>query len=212
MSSPVDTMIVYHIPVVNFLNTIVRRICETTAWLNLVLIAIIIVQVVLRYGFNNGSVPLEELMWHFYAVAFMFGIAYSITNDSHIRVDLVHMKLPRRVQHAVEILGILFLLMPFLWILFDHSLDWVISAYEVGESSTSPQGLSHRWIIKSVIPATCVLTFMAALARLIQETMLFIVNGKEPEEMEPGKVSMIRHLIQPQAKEVEVPNDYSKQE
>jgi len=212
MSSPVDTMIVYHIPVVNFLNTIVRRICETTAWLNVALIAIIIVQVVLRYGFNNGQVPLEELMWHFYAVAFMFGIAYSITNDSHIRVDLVHMKLPRRVQHGVEILGILVLLMPFLWILFDHSLDWAISAYEVGEGSTSPQGLSHRWIIKSVIPITCVLIFMAALARLIQETMLFIINGKEPEELEPGKVSMIRHLIQPQAIEVETPKDPSEQE
>jgi len=212
MSLPVDTMIVYHIPVVKFLNTIVRRICETTAWLNVALVGIIIVQVVLRYGFNNGQVPLEELMWHFYAVAFMFGIAYSITNDSHIRVDLVHMNLPRRVQHIIEIIGILFLLMPFLWILFDHSLSWVISAYEVGEASTSPQGLSHRWIIKSVIPITCILIFMAALARLIQETMLFIINGKEPEELVPGKVSMIRHLIHPQPIEVEMKNESSQQE
>ncbi len=199
MSSSMDKMIIYHIPVVKFLNTIVRRICETTAWLNVILIAIIIAQVILRYGFNNGQVFLEELIWHFYAIAFMFGIAYSTTNDSHIRVDLIHMKLPARMQHGIEILGTVFLLFPFLWILFDHSLDWTISAYNVAETSSSPQGLSHRWIIKSVIPITCILIFLATLARLIQETMLFIINGKEPEQLIPGKVSMIRHLIQPQA-------------
>jgi len=102
MSSPLDTMVVYHIPIVKILNNIVQRICETCAWFNVLLIFIIIAQVILRYGFNNGQVVLEELIWHFYAVAFMFGIAYSITNDSHIRVDLVHMKLPRRVQHIVS--------------------------------------------------------------------------------------------------------------
>ncbi len=212
MSSPENTVIIYHIPVVKFLNNIVRRICEITAWLNVLLIIIIIAQVILRYGFNNGQVILEELIWHFYAVAFMFGIAYSITNDSHIRVDLIHMKLPARIQHSVEVIGILFLLMPFLWILFDHSLDWVISSYDVAETSTSPQGLSHRWIIKSVIPISCILIFIASLARLIQEIMLFIVNGNEPEQLIPGKVSMIRHLIHPQATEVELDKNNEVQE
>jgi len=212
MSSADNTKIIYHIPVVNFLNSIVRRICEITAWLNVVLIAIIIVQVILRYGFNNGQVILEELIWHFYAIAFMFGIAYSITNDPHIRVDLVHMNLPARIQHSVEILGIVFLLMPFLWILFAHSLDWVVSAYEVAETSTSPQGLPHRWIIKSVIPVTCILIFMASLARLIQEIMLFIIHGNEPEQLIPGTVSMIRHLIHPQAVEVELDKNCEEKE
>ena len=106
----------------------------------------------MRYGFNHGLVPLEELMWHFYAVAFMFGMAYAITKDTHIRVDLVHMKLPRPApQHIIEILGILLLLMPFLWIIFHHSLEWVAESYRLDESPQTP-GLPHRWIIKSVIP------------------------------------------------------------
>ena len=65
----------YHIPVVAFLNGFVRRIAEVTAWLNVVLIGVIVLQVVMRYGFNKGLVPLEELMWHLYAIAFMFGIS-----------------------------------------------------------------------------------------------------------------------------------------
>ncbi|MCU7845973.1 MAG: TRAP transporter small permease subunit [Candidatus Thiodiazotropha sp. (ex Monitilora ramsayi)] len=188
----------YHIPIVAWLNGIVRRIAETTAWLNVALILVIVVQVVMRYGFNKGMVPLEELMWHLYAVAFMFGMAYAVTNDSHIRVDVVHMALPKRVQHIFEIVGILLLLMPVLWILFDHSLGWAIEAYRVKESSQNPTGLPYRWIIKSVVPATMVLIFMAALARLIQEISLLFDQGREPDDQHPGRVSMMRRLFKPQ--------------
>ncbi len=191
----------FHIPVVAVMNGFVRRIAETTAWLNVVLIAVIVLQVVMRYGFNKGLVPLEELMWHLYAVAFMFGMAYAVTNDSHIRVDVVHMALPKRLQHVFEILGILLLLMPVLWILFDHSLGWVWEAYRVNESSQNPTGLPYRWLIKAVVPATMVLIFIAALARLIQEISLLLHHGKEPDDETPGRVSMMRHLFKPQRKD-----------
>jgi TRAP-type mannitol/chloroaromatic compound transport system permease small subunit len=185
----------YRIPVVEFLNGIVRKVAETTAWFNVLLIAVILLQVVMRYGFNHGLVPLEELMWHLFAIAFMFGMAYSITNDSHIRVDIVHMNLPRRAQHILEILGILLLLFPFLWILFDHSIGWAYEAWRVGEASANPTGLPYRWIIKSVVPLTAVLMFIAALARLIQETLLLLHYGKEPEELYPGRVSALRSFF-----------------
>lgn len=185
----------YRIPVVDYLNALVSRIAEAAAWLNVVLIAIILIQVVMRYGFHHGLVPLEELMWHFYAVAFMFGMAYAITNDTHIRVDLLHMKLPRPARHIIEILGILLLLMPFLWIIFHHSLEWVADSYRLDEASTSPQGLPHRWVIKSVIPLSCVLMFLAALARLIQETLLLFHRGKEPESALPVQINMLRRLF-----------------
>ena len=193
----------HRIPIVDFLNGIVRRVAEFTAWFNVLLIGIILIQVVMRYGFNRGLVPLEELMWHLYAVAFMFGMAYSITNDSHIRVDIIHMSLPRRLQHVFEILGILFLLFPMLWIIFHHSSGWVVEAYRVNESSANPTGLPYRWIIKSVVPATMILMFIAALARLIQETMLLLHHGQEVDEDVPARVTMLRHLFKPQIKDIQ---------
>lgn len=192
---------VYHppvqVPISEWLNNLVRRVAETTAWLNIALIAIILIQVVMRYGFNNGLVPLEELMWHFYATAFMFGIAYAVTQDSHIRVDIVHMNLSRKSQHIIEILGILLLMLPFTIILLDHSIGWAYDAYLVGESSSSPTGLTHRWIIKAVIPLTMVLMMIAGVARLIQEISLLLHHGKELEDDTPGRISMLRHLFQP---------------
>ena len=179
----------YTIPVVAFLNNIVKRVAETTAWLNVILIGVILLQVVMRYGFSKGMVPLEELMWHLYAIAFMFGMAYSITTDSHIRVDIVHMSLSRKSQHIIEILGILLLLMPFLVILFHHSVDWAYEAWRVNESSANPTGLPYRWVIKSVVPISALLMFIAAFARLLQEALLLMHYGKEPEEVNPGRVA-----------------------
>jgi len=92
----------FNIPIVSYLNKFVQRIAETTAWLNVVLIFIILLQVVLRYGFHRGLVPLEELMWHLYCIAFMFGIAYAMTTDSHIRVDLIHINLLLLFNLATE--------------------------------------------------------------------------------------------------------------
>ncbi|MBC8210390.1 MAG: TRAP transporter small permease subunit [Gammaproteobacteria bacterium] len=192
------------IPIVSFLNGIVRRIAGTTAWLNVALVLVILLQVVLRYGFSHGLVPLEELMWHLYAVAFMFGMAYAITNDSHIRVDIIHMSLSRRKQHVLEILGILFLLFPFLWVLFDHSLAWAWDSFQNSETSQNPTGLPYRWVIKSVVPITMLLMFVAALARLIQEVLLLLHYGKEPVELVSGRVSMMQRFFHVQISDSEV--------
>jgi len=186
----------YHIPIVHALNQFVRHIGHFVAWVNVLLVTVILVQVIMRYGFNKAMVPLEELIWHFYAIGFMFGLSYAITTDSHIRVDLVHMNLPKRLQHLFEMIGIVIFLLPFLVIIFHHSIDWVMESYRVGESSTSATGLSNRWIIKSVIPLSFFLMFVAAIARLIQETMLFIHLAKDEDDIEiSGRVSMMRHLF-----------------
>ena len=171
----------HHVPIVTFLNGIVRRIVEAAAWLNVALILLIITAVMLRYGFHRNQlllgwplVPMEELMWHFYSVPVMFGLAYAITKDSHIRIDLLRGYMSKRLQHIFEILGILLLLMPCVIILFDFSLDYTIYAITHHESSQSSMGLPHRWIVKSVIPLSMLLIMIASVARLIQEVVLLL--------------------------------------
>ena len=168
-----------HIPIVSSLNKIVQRIVETVAWFNVLVIFLILITVILRYGFHRNQlllnwplVPMEELQWHFYSVPFMFGLAYAITKDSHIRIDILRLHMSKKLKHIFEILGIILLLMPCTIILFDFSLDYTIYAITHHESSQSTMGLPHRWIVKSVIPLSMILIFLASLARLIQEIIL----------------------------------------
>ena len=179
----------HHVPIVTFLNGIVRRVVEAAAWFNVALIFLIIITVILRYGFHRNQlwldwplVPMEELMWHFYSVPVMFGLAYAITNDSHIRIDLLRNCISKRLQHIFEIIGILLLLLPCLIILLDFSFDYAMYAFTHHEASQSTMGLPHRWIVKSVIPLTMLLMIIASIARLIEDSVLLLHYGKKPQE------------------------------
>jgi TRAP-type mannitol/chloroaromatic compound transport system permease small subunit len=191
-----------HIPIVSSLNKIVQRIVETVAWFNVLVIFLILITVILRYGFHRNQlllnwplVPMEELQWHFYSVPFMFGLAYAITKDSHIRIDILRLHMSKKLKHIFEILGIILLLMPCTIILFDFSLDYTIYAITHHESSQSTMGLPHRWIVKSVIPLTMILIFLASLARLIQEVILLryqdkIVSSKRGGMFQPQLIKI----------------------
>ncbi len=186
-----------HIPIVSSLNKFVKRVVETIAWLNVVVILLILVTVTLRYGFHRNQlllewplVPMEELQWHFYSVPFMFGLAYVIATDSNIRIDLLRLHMSKKLKHIFEILGILLLLMPCVIILLDFSIDYTLYAISHHESSQSTMGLPHRWIVKSVIPMSMALIFIASLSRLIQEIILLsyyekIVSDKRGGMFEP---------------------------
>jgi len=186
-----------HIPIVSSLNKFVKRVVETIAWLNVVVMLLILVTVTLRYGFHRNQlllewplVPMEELQWHFYSVPFMFGLAYVIATDSNIRIDLLRLHMSKKLKHIFEILGILLLLMPCVIILLDFSIDYTLYAISHHESSQSTMGLPHRWIVKSVIPMSMALIFIASLSRLIQEIILLsyydkIVSDKRGGMFEP---------------------------
>ncbi len=156
------------------LDKFVRGTGQVICWANALLGLVIIAQVVLRYGFGKGQVFLEELQWHLYALAVMFGVAFAQATDSHIRVDVVAMRFSDRAKHLWEIFGILVFVFPFVYVVFYHSLDFVAESWRLNERSDAPLGLPWRWAIKAVIPLSFGLLGLAALARLVREIMLLV--------------------------------------
>ena len=150
------------------LDTLIRGIGHVVMWTNFVLIFVIILQVVLRYGFGRGLVVLEEIQWHLYALGIMFGASYSQMLDSHIRVDIIHARLSAKWKLRWDLFGTIFLLLPFIVIIFHQSLDFVHSSWRVNEHSDAPMGLPWRWAIKSVIPISFGLLFIATISRLVR--------------------------------------------
>lgn len=200
MGAGTETVSAYRIPIVDRLNGFVERVGSLAAWVNVILIGVILASVFMRYGMNRAMVTLEELTWYLYAIGIMFGLSYGMVKNSHIRVDILHSKFPRKLQYAVEMFGLVFLLLPFTFVIFHHSLSWVWDSYVIAESSSSPQGLPYRWIIKSVIPISFFLLLVSAVARLIQSFILFRHDHDAPQPAEPsGRISLLRHLFSVQA-------------
>ncbi|WP_411912519.1 TRAP transporter small permease subunit [Vibrio fluvialis] len=111
---------------------------------------------------------MEELQWHLYATAVMFGTAYAQITNLHVRVDLFYHKFSTRKKAIIDILGTLFLAMPFVVVVILHSYDFAYESWRMNESSSSPSGLPYRWLIKSVIPLSFSLLLMAMLAGVLR--------------------------------------------
>ncbi len=185
-----------YIPIVSFLTSIVTTITTKTAWINVLVMITILIQVTLRYGFHSGEAWVDELIWHLYAF-FMFGLSYAITTDSHIRVDIAHMRFTRRKQRIIEVLGIIFLIMPFTIIIFDHSVGWVHHSFVAKEFSENTTGLPYRWIVKSLLPISLVLIFIASLSELIKNIVLLIHGENVTDNRSSDGGSAIGRLFTP---------------
>ncbi len=160
------------VPLADHIDRLIQRITLSIGWCYVLLVLVIILQVTLRKGFSHGLIVLEELQWHLYAIGVMFGLAYAQTTNAHIRVDLFYGRFRPRSQHLIEIIGILCLLLPFITVVFLHSLDFFAESYRINESSSAPSGLPWRWLIKGVIPASFGLLALAVLSRLYREVVL----------------------------------------
>lgn len=125
-------------------DRLIQKITLAIAWIYVLLIAVIIAQVFSRYVLGLGHPIMEELQWHFYAIGIMFGLSYTQTVDSHVRVDVVAGLLSRKARLFWEIFGILFLALPFMYVVFYNSLDFVYESWRVNESSNAPIGLPWR--------------------------------------------------------------------
>ncbi len=154
------------------LDRFIQRIGMSIAWIYVLLVLVIILQVVLRKGFASGLIALEELQWHLYAVGVMFGLSYAQTTNSHIRVDLFYSHFRARTKRVIEVIGILTLVLPFVAIVFLHGLDFVADSWRINEHSSAPSGLPWRWLIKGTIPVTFALLGLAVISRLIRDLTL----------------------------------------
>ena len=127
---------------------------------------LIIYQVVQRYVFGLGSIKMEEMQWHLFAVGFMLGIPFTEIAERHVRIDVVAEHWPLRRRIWIELIGIVVLLIPFAAFVAWWSVPYVLHSWEVNEISSAPDGLPYRYVIKAFITATFLLLIAAGVSRL----------------------------------------------
>ncbi|WP_078119875.1 TRAP transporter small permease subunit [Thiosocius teredinicola] len=151
-----------------FFNRFSDIIGAISAVLLLLLVLNVFYDVIMRYWFNDVSIGMQELEWHLYSMIFLFGVAYSLKADGHVRVDVIYERLSVRGRAIIDILGTVLLLWPFCFLVTDFGIDFAQQAYEIGEKSGDPGGLPHRWIIKSMISASFICVLISSLGFILR--------------------------------------------
>jgi TRAP-type mannitol/chloroaromatic compound transport system permease small subunit len=154
----------------NFLGTF-------TSIILLLMIFNVFLDVILRYFFNWGSIALQEAEWHLFSIMFLFGIAYALNDDAHVRVDFIYDNVKTKTKAYINIFGTIFFLIPFSLLLIYGSYEFVTDSYFYSEISEDPGGLYYRWLIKAMIPLSFAVLIISSL-RYIKKNITMLKGEK----------------------------------
>ncbi len=155
-------------------NTINIIIGKTVSWLVLIMVSVVFSIVVMRYVFSTGRIWVQELVIWMHAAVFLLSAAYTLSEDSHVRVDVFFRRWNLKTQSRINLIGSVLCLCPVSLFLVFGSLDYVASSWAVKEASKDAGGLVFPFIslLKTMIPVCGTMLFFQALFishRSIQE-------------------------------------------
>jgi len=151
-------------PFVERVDRAVDLIGRGASWLTLAIVVLMAVDVLLRYAFSIGSVWAQELEWHLLAPLVLAGMTYALKKGEHVRVDIVYARYSPRGQAAVDLLSAV-LAVAMAALVIRYSINFVNQSYAINEISSDPGGLTHRWVLKALIPVGFALFGLQAAAQ-----------------------------------------------
>jgi tripartite ATP-independent transporter DctM subunit len=151
-----------------YLDRISKYAGAIAAFLVVLLSLLVTYDAVMRYLFSEGSIALQEVEWHLFDVIFLLGLTYALKHDKHVRVDIFFERYSKESRDIVQILSMLFLVIPFSLVFLFDSIEMLMQSYLQHEISSDPGGLTHRYVIKGVLVFSFVLLIIQALSEILK--------------------------------------------
>ena len=144
-----------------------EKLVRLSAWLLLVLLVAIVLQVILNM-MSSSITWMEELQWYLYGISAMVALSYTMTRNGHVRVDIIHRQFSVRTKQALEVTWILIALIPLYIVTLTYGWDFMVESYKIQEGSPDPGGMPYRWVVKAFIPIASLLLIITAALRGIR--------------------------------------------
>ena len=130
-----------------------RGLGKASSWLTLLMVLVTFAIVVMRYVFDMGFIWLQESVVWMHACVFMVGAAYTLQQEEHVRVDIFYRDMSDTRRAWVDLLGVIFFLLPLCAFLGWAAFDFVLVSWRLNEASRESGGLPYPLIplLKSIL-------------------------------------------------------------
>ena len=149
----------------------VRRLCDgalsLAGWGYLLMTAIIGFDVLARRLLGFSSEATGELTGYLLAAGMTLGLAGTLLDRAHVRIDVLSSRFSKRTQVWIEVFGLLFFLLPLVAVVIVLSWPLVVGAFVSGEVSSNAGGLV-RWPVMALLPLGFGLLGLQGLSELIK--------------------------------------------
>ena len=149
-------------------NTFIGYLC---AFFVFSMVIVVFTVVVLRYGFNIGFIWMQEVYVWLHSFVFMLGAGFTYLANEHVRIDVFYREASKKYKAAVDLLGNIFLLLPFLYIIWKYSYPFVYRSFLMNEVSREAGGMPALYILKSAIFWFCIVLFLQLISNVIKSIL-----------------------------------------
>jgi TRAP-type mannitol/chloroaromatic compound transport system permease small subunit len=157
--------------VVELLDRINKLTGQLIRWLVLFMMCVQFVIVLLRYVFGVSNIAMNESVLYMHAGLFMLGAGYTLMTDDHVRVDIFYSKMTARGKASIDVFGHLVLMIPAIVMLLYWSWPTVRNAWSIYEGAISVGGIPASFLLKTLIPAFCVLLLVQSISCLLRSSL-----------------------------------------
>jgi TRAP-type mannitol/chloroaromatic compound transport system permease small subunit len=165
-------------PALDRLLELARTLARAGAWFGGLLIVasalLVGVEVMIRRAFDLTIGGADELSGFALAISTAFGLAFTLLERAHIRIDSLYVHLPVRVCALLDILG-LALLLGFFGLITWHAFGVLETSWRLGARSVSP--MATPLIIPQALWVAGLIMFLLIGALLLMRALAALVRG-----------------------------------
>jgi TRAP-type mannitol/chloroaromatic compound transport system permease small subunit len=187
------------------IDAFTERVGRLVYWLVLIVVLISAANATVRKIFNYSSNSYLEIQWYLFSVIFLFGAGYTLLRNEHVRIDIIQGRLSARAKNWIDVLGIVFFLMPMSIVIMWLSWPLFTDSLARHEVSTNAGGLII-WPARLMVPIGFALLIVQGVSELIKRIGFLTGRIPDPLEKHQGK-SAEEELAEEMARErgVEAP-------
>lgn len=143
-------------------------------WLIFLMATLTTCVVVLRYGFDIGSIATQETVTYMHGSVFLLGAAYTLKAGAHVRVDIFYRNFSARTRAWVNSLGGIVFLLPLCAFILASSWGYASESWRMRESSAEPGGIPAVFLLKTLIPLMAINLALQGLADILRNALLLV--------------------------------------
>ena len=89
----------------NFIDKLTKMGAYLSAFILVALVLLILIEIFIRYFFDMSTMIADEYSGYFYLASIFFGLAYTFSKDSHIRINIITSRLSKKTNKKIDILA-----------------------------------------------------------------------------------------------------------
>ncbi len=148
------------------------------SWFFVALVLEMTLEVILRHFFNKPQIWSTEVALMLGATAYALGWAYVHRYNSHTRIDVIYVKLPKRVQAIIDTVGFLVLFAPCFILLCKTSLDMAMRSFRIHETMQESYWYPPIAPLRFVVFIGFVLLTLQGFVQFFRDTYYLIRNRR----------------------------------